>query len=326
MTKLLREGRDAGDRAAWEPGQQPIEVDQGEPHRRVAAAVGEHKRAPVGHRAAQVDHVGDVPLPLVVGLGEQGLLERPEVQQHGADAVLAHRDHPIGQDEPAGRGLQRRSAVAHLDDLPVPGRLLEGADDVPVGQVGRLGQAGGLPVPTRQGEVATGHGPREQGHPLVLGPVTGGLLAVEGDEVRGVKRGGSYPGPVEGGVGPAVAGGAVRLGEADQPEILESTRFRGSARHDDPLAERGVGMGADRVLRGRQQLQLDHGGGGRPAGEAGPRVRSWPFRVAVAVSSWARSKVSGSASSTYRAEAVSSSARSSSCRTNQAREYAVGTG
>ena len=64
--------------------------------------------------------------PVLVGKSEQGLArlaEHPagvfQVEQGRADAILAHRANTMSQEQPAGFGFERCTAVANLDHFPV---------------------------------------------------------------------------------------------------------------------------------------------------------------------------------------------------------------
>ena len=75
--------------------------------------------------AAAVDDVGHVAFPAdALGL-QQGLAQPADdpggivqVEQDGADAVLAHGADAVGDHQPAGLGLHGRAAVADLHGLP----------------------------------------------------------------------------------------------------------------------------------------------------------------------------------------------------------------
>jgi len=68
--------------------------------------------------------------PLVFVGGKQRLPEPAEhagrvveAEQHRADRVFPHGTHAVREHEPAGRGFERRTAVADLHILPGIGRL-----------------------------------------------------------------------------------------------------------------------------------------------------------------------------------------------------------
>ena len=93
--------------------------------RRVADSVRDDQGARMEERAAGVDDVGHVAVLLVGSRAEERLTQPPEdpggvleVEQDCADAVGAHRTDPVGEHQPAGVCLDRRPAVAELDDFP----------------------------------------------------------------------------------------------------------------------------------------------------------------------------------------------------------------
>ncbi len=82
--------------------------------------------------AASINNVGHISFPFVlIGL-EQGLAEPADdlagiiaIQQKRANAVLAHRADAVAEHQPAGFGLNGRSAIAELDQFPRESRFNE---------------------------------------------------------------------------------------------------------------------------------------------------------------------------------------------------------
>ena len=54
-----------------------------------------------------------------------------QVEQHSADGVLPHGADAVGEDQPARRSLDRRAAVAELDQLPRALGCLDGDGRAP---------------------------------------------------------------------------------------------------------------------------------------------------------------------------------------------------
>ena len=94
------------------------------------APVGQQQPVAVRQRAAAVDDVRDVALALVRCGSRRGRRRRADHAARGrrgragrTHGVLAHRPDAVGQHQPAGLGLDRRAAVAELDELPGVRRL-----------------------------------------------------------------------------------------------------------------------------------------------------------------------------------------------------------
>ena len=125
--------------AGQEPFEEQAEVDKRDPHGRVAAAVRQHDGSAVPQGAAGIHDVRDVALALGL-LGHQDRLRQRrdqalgliQVEQGRADGVLPHGSDAVGEDQPSRRGLDRRAAVAELDQFPRTGRRLDGAGLRPV--------------------------------------------------------------------------------------------------------------------------------------------------------------------------------------------------
>ena len=90
----------------------------------VADRIRYYQPAVVNQGATAVDHIRDVTVAFVVERFER-LTEAPdhaarvfEIEQSGADAIVAHGADPVGQDEPASLGFQGRAAIADLNVLP----------------------------------------------------------------------------------------------------------------------------------------------------------------------------------------------------------------
>ena len=110
------EPRRAGRRRRTSPHQPGQQFIQGHAHDgggMVAHGVGQDQLPAVDEGAAAVDHIGDVALPAIAFRQQQRLGEPPqhlrrvmEIQQGGADAVLAHGPHAVGEHQPARLGLE----------------------------------------------------------------------------------------------------------------------------------------------------------------------------------------------------------------------------
>ena len=123
----------------------------------VGHGVGNDQFAVMNDCAATVDDVGDVTLAFV-GVGLQQRHFEPadhsrrvaQVEQECSHRVLAHRSDTMRQDQPTGLGLQRRAAVAELDELPRIGRLGDQLLGIPEMKHVRVHQVNVLVVLPRQ--------------------------------------------------------------------------------------------------------------------------------------------------------------------------------
>ena len=102
-----------------------IERDGSETGGVIGQTIRDDQLAVVDESAAGINDVGHVTFAFVlVGL-EQGFAKAADhfagivaIQQKRSDAVLSHRADTMAQHQPAGIGLNGRSAVPELDQFP----------------------------------------------------------------------------------------------------------------------------------------------------------------------------------------------------------------
>jgi hypothetical protein len=203
-----------------------------------------------------------------------------EVEQERADGVDPHRTDAVGEHQPALIGLDRRPAVPDLEHFPRLGRCPQEYRLVPHVTVRRAGQAGALAVGAAQGEVASVHLTREQRHALVPGGRPGQPISVEYPQVGAGKQARGDPPPVVGGVGGAVFGGPVIVGEPREPRVLHAIALLLGGRRQDPLPE--VGFAGKGGVIGRGDClpqQVDRRRGTRPGQQVAVSLRQRPLEI-----------------------------------------------
>src|SRR5690606_16502644 len=116
---------------SWPPSlhrsYQVVEGQSCERGETVGHGIWQHERAPMDQRAAGVHDVGDVSGALGL-VGPQQRLGRSSkepcrivaIKEAGSDRIVAERADAVGDHQPALVDLQRRAAVADLDELPRP--------------------------------------------------------------------------------------------------------------------------------------------------------------------------------------------------------------
>ena len=91
------------------------------------------------NRAAGIGYVGDIAVALLWRRADQRMSRARQqsgwviaVEQAGADAIVAHRSHAVGQHQPAFINFDGRATIADLDELPRPARRNDFGATLPV--------------------------------------------------------------------------------------------------------------------------------------------------------------------------------------------------
>ena len=221
-----------------------MEFDGGKAGGGVGNGVGHDEYAVVNEGAAGVDDIGHVAVALVEGGAEEGFFETSDnpggiiaVEEDGADAVFAHRADAVGEDKPAGIGLDGRAAVAELGEFPGLRRADDDLRLIPeVGMVGEHEVDVDPVLPAEHGVVAVDF-PREEGEALVGDGGAVQCAGVEGAEVGGGDNLREDVRPVVGRVGRVVGDLAVIIGEADEAGVLDAVALERRVGENNFLGE-----------------------------------------------------------------------------------------
>ena len=105
-------------------------------------------------------------------------------------------------------------------------------------------------------------------------------MSTEHPQVRADEQARGDPSPVIGGVGGAVLGGPVIVGEPREPRVFHAVALLVSGRRQDPLPEVGV-AGEGGVVGRRDHLaqQVDGSSGTRPGQQVAVRLRQLPLEI-----------------------------------------------
>ena len=165
-----------------------------------------------------------------------------EIEQQRAEGIGAERSDAVGQHEPAVRRLDRRTAVAELDDLPHLGGAVNDAAGRPRSRRPpnsrarcsrrRVRLSARCLPPTSRGKSAM---------PLLSGAAAGEAVDGEAHQIVRCDQPRGDVEPVVSRVGRAVLGAPVGMCEQDEACILDAVALLGDDRHHHPPAERRIG-------------------------------------------------------------------------------------
>jgi hypothetical protein len=168
------------------------------------------------------------------------------VEQRRADRIFAHRADAMGQHQPALVELDRRAAIAHLDELPRILRLDQQLAAFPMGDVVRRMEEDVLAVLPAEHHVLTVDLAREQRHALVARRAAAHRHQIDRAPVAGAHQLGLDHRAVIGGVGADPFLAAVVMGEVADAQILEPVRLRLGDREDHRARQRRIAVAIDR--------------------------------------------------------------------------------
>lgn len=238
-----------------EGGEEFVEGDAGDGGGFVAHGVGEDDFVVVEEGATTVDDVGDVTLAFDAFGREERFAKSAndlggifEVEQDGTDAVFAHGADAMGNDEPAGWGLDGRTTVTDFDGFPDFGGTNEKLRIVPIVEVVGEHDEEVLIVLSGQHRIVAVDASWEQCHALVLNSST-----VEGDdaevqEVFGLNELGQDGATVVSGVGRVIHDGPVIFDELHKTGVFDAVAFIGRDGKDDAFTDAKFGREAQFVV------------------------------------------------------------------------------
>ena len=160
----------------------------------------------------------------------------------------------MGDDQPAGFGLDRRAAVADLYGLPGLGRAHQDLRVVPEVEVVGKHDEEVLVILPGEHRIAAVDAAREERHAFVLHRAAIERQHAEVQEILGFQELGKNGMAVVGGVSGVVHHRAVVVGELDEAGILDAVAFIRTDRKDDALAHPELGRESQLVVGIRQPL------------------------------------------------------------------------
>src|SRR6516164_1897181 len=171
------------------------------------------------------------------------------IQQKSANAVSSQGADAVAEHQPARVGLNGRSAVAKLDQLPGENRLEEDFALIPEVDVVGEHEINALVVLAREHGIVPIDFSGEDGHAFVLGG-----RAIQSDEAKSKKinrlhQFRHHDLAIEGRECRVVDVAAVVVLETDEPRILNAVALRGRGRKNDALRKLLLGLELNLVVR-----------------------------------------------------------------------------